>query len=240
MEERRQKLFDAGVKLAAHVKVTTGEVIPEDEFNGIIDRADSLLDKTADLNDEAGLIKAITEASINIMEETMKPDKTATRNFDQRIAIFNAIADKNAAMNDLISALADNPAGLMAEAFVKIAGQEKVIADQHEQLVKLAESVEQLTAMIADTASTAGDDIKPEGEAVTETTDDELEKVIAESKPVNSLLTGAGDTTPTNPDMAGHGGVKPNAKPVLADVIANVKKIDGILSEALKKQPAKK
>ena len=160
-------------------------------------------------------------------------DKKSTQNFDQRIAIFNAITDKNAAMTDLINALAENPAGLMAEAFVKI-------ATQQELLVKLAESVEQLTAMVADTASVTGDDIKPEGSAVTETTNDEIEKVIAEAKPVGSLLTGAGDTTPTNPDMAGNGGVAPNAKPTLADHLAAAKRVNGIISSALAKKPATK
>jgi hypothetical protein len=231
MDERRQKLFDAGVKLAAHVKLTTGMIIPEDEFNGILDKADTFLDKKADLNDEAGIFQAITAASINIMEEPM--DKKSTQNFDQRIAIFNAITDKNAAMTDLINALADNPAGLMAEAFVKI-------ATQQELLVKLAESVEQLTAMVADTASVTGDDIKPEGSAVTETTNDEIEKVIAEAKPVGSLLTGAGDTTPTNHDMAGNGGVAPNAKPTLADTLASAKRVNGIIASALAKKPATK
>lgn len=231
MDERRQALFDAGVKLAAHVKITTGMVIPEDEFNGILDKADTFLDKNADLKNEAGIFQAITAASINIMEEPM--DKKSTQNFDQRIAIFNAITDKNAAMTDLINALADNPAELMAEAFVKI-------ATQQEQLIKLAESVEQLTAIVADTASVTGDDIKPEGSAVTETTNDEIEKVIAEAKPVGSLLTGAGDTTPTNPDMAGNGGVAPNAKPTLADHLAAAKRVTGIISSALEKKPATK
>lgn len=237
MDERRQKLFDAGTKLAAHVKFTTGETIPEDEFNGILDRAEGILDKNADLNDEAGFTQAITDASLQIMENEM--DKHATRNFDQTMAVFKVTVDKNAAMEGLGKSLSEYPVDLMAETMVKVAQleEEAKLANNKtlETLAKLAESVEQLATMVQSAAGTTGDDIKPAGEAVTETTSAEVEKLIADAVAPNSLLEGAGDTSVTNPEMAGQGGIKPNAVPTLADTIANAKKIGRILSEALKK-----
>lgn len=238
--ERIEVIREEAIKLAGNVKFKTGIIVPEADLMTIVEGADKLLDKTADLNNKEAIIQALTDASINLMKEDLtmvdkKADKQGTAVLDGLMNSYftTSNVDKTAAAQNFANAVALNPVQVMLEMGIKLANLEAEKADDRSKLVKLAESVEQLTAAIAESASTTGTDIVPEGTAAKETTQAEAEALIAGSKPVLSVLTGAGDTTITNPDMAGTGGVSPNPKPVLADTIAAAKKAADVVNKYL-------
>lgn len=252
--ERLAAVNTIAVKLAEAATENTGVTIPEDKLSRMTALAESMLpENIMEVIDKAAGAEAVARELAAAAQILKEEEERVRSNTDKHggavmesllkkrekdfVDDVNAAGDKIAAVQGDVAGtevrmmhIEKDPIGSVAVVFEKLAAIS-------EDLVKLAEATEVLQGQVAEIVSKdnpEADAKVPDASAKDEGADT---SVIAEGKDTGmSVMTGdpsGKKSAPTNPAVAGAGGVSANPKTAVGDVIARAAKAEANIKNVL-------